>query len=265
MPVDIQDRIATLRLKIVSQEKEIAVLELDCQSIADDLAEFETRYNRLVKPISDQIDAVKSALDTLRDLLFQQQTGNDQQTIESLWRDTASQTSERYIPPHERDFAIPEPIEPAPKSDEPKTMKQLYRQLARQYHPDLANDEADRERRTKIMSLINNAYQEEDFETLKTLNQATNEQKTAVVDSQMPLDVMRLRSLQQQYHDLAVEIRDLKEKRHDLVYGDMMALKLEASIAKSQGEDLLVSLADDLQAEYWRYMQELDKLRQQVR
>ena len=265
MPIDIQDRIANLRLKIAAQEKEIILLEHECQAIASDLADFEDRYNRLIKPLSDQIDAAKSALDKMRDLLFQQQAGDDRQTIEDLWRDTPSPASERYIPPHERDFTISEPIEPAPKAAEPKSIKKLYRQLARQYHPDLATDEADRERRTKIMSLINNAYQEGDLEALKTLNEATSEQKTTVVDSQMPLDVMRLRSLQQQYHDLAVQIRDLKEKRHNLLYGHMMELKLEESIAKSHGENLLESLADDLQTEYWRHIQELDVLRQQVR
>lgn len=264
MPVDMHDRIANLRLKIASQEKEIASLESECQAIEADLADFEERYNRLIKPLTDQIDAAKSALDTLRDLLLQQQAGDDQ-TIESLWRNTSAQASERYIPPHERDFAIPEPLETPSKPTEPKTIKQLYRQLARQYHPDLATNEADRERRTKIMSLINNAYQDGDFESLKTLDEVTTEQKTSLVDSQMPLDVMRLRSLQQQHHDLAVQIRDLKEKRHNLLYGHMMELKLEESVVKVQGEDLLASLADDLQADYWRYMQELDTLRQQVR
>ncbi len=44
----------------------------------------------------------------------------------------------------------------------------------------------------------------------------------------------------------------------------MMELKLEATLARAQGKDLLEDLADDMQAEYWRYVQELDALRQQV-
>lgn len=262
MPLDIQDSIANLRFKIADQEKEFIILEGDIEELKADLADFEERYNQLIKPLSEQIDAAKSALDTLRDLLLKQQMG-DPLRVDSLWRGNGHSANKGYIPPHERDFAIPEPIE-IPKQEH-KNIKSLYRQLARQYHPDLARDEADRERRTKIMSLINTAYQDGDIESLKTLNESTAEQKTDVIDSQMPLDMMILRSLQRQFHDLAVEIRDLKEQRHNLRYGHLMELKLEESTAKIRGEDFLAELVDELQTEYWRTMRELDEIRQQVK
>jgi len=261
MSVDIQDKIANLRLKIAEQEKEVIILERECGELKADLADFEERYNKIIKPLSDQIDAVKSALDTMRDLHLKQQMG-DMMTVDSLWRGQSNQQNERYVPPHEREFAIPEPII-TPKREN-KNIKQLYRQLARQYHPDLAQDEDDRERRTKIMSLINTAYKDGDIESLRTLDESSAEQKSEVFDSQIPLDMMVLRSLQRQFHDLAVIIRDLKEERHGLRYGHLMELKLEESIAKSRGEDLLDDLADELQTEYWRYVRELDELRQQV-
>ncbi|MEO1286726.1 MAG: J domain-containing protein [Chloroflexota bacterium] len=261
MPVDIQDKIANLRLKIAEQEQEIIHLERECQELQADLADFEERYTQQIKPLEDQLEAAKKALDQMRELLLKQQMG-DMATVESLWRDSSGQ-SERYIPPHERDFAIPEPIS-VPKQS-PKNIKQLYRQLARQYHPDLASDEADRARRTKIMSLINNAYQEGDIESLQTLDEATPSEKSEVFDSQMPLDVMQLRALQARHHDLAVQIRDLKEQRHNLRYGHMMELKLEDSLAKARGEDMIATIIDEMQTEYWRYMHELDELREQVK
>ncbi|GAB5492975.1 MAG: hypothetical protein Phog2KO_31900 [Phototrophicaceae bacterium] len=261
MPVDIQDKIANLRLHILSQEREVSLLEQKCDDLKAELAEFEARFNVLIKPLSDQIDAVKSALDTLRDLQLKQQMGDAISVASFLRGDSVEE--DPYIPPHERDFAIPEAIE-RPQKRENKSIKSLYRQLARQYHPDLAQDEADRERRTKIMSLINTAYQNEDFESLRALDNANPEQKTEAFNSQIPLDMMIFRQLQAQSHDLAVEIRDLKDTLHELRFGHMMELKLEASIAKSKGKDFLAELADDMQAEYWRYVQELDILRQEV-
>lgn len=262
MPLDIQDNIANLRLKLASQEREIIILEGEIEELKTDLADFEERYNQFIKPLTEQIDAAKSALDTMRDLLLKQQMG-DSLRVDSLWRGNGNQAYEGYIPPHERDFAIPKPIETTKR--EHKNIKSLYRQLARQYHPDLARDEADRERRTKIMSLINTAYQDGDIESLKTLDESTAEQKTEVIDSQMPLDTMILRSLQGQFHSLAVEIRDLKEQRHNLRYGHLMELKLEESMAKAQGKDFMEEIVDELQSEYWRTMHELDDLRQQVK
>ena len=110
MPLDIQDSIANLRLKIANQEQEIIILERDIEELKADLADFEERYNRLIKPLSEQIDAAKSALDTMRDLLLKQQMGDDLK-LDSLWRGNGNQANKGYIPPHERDFAIPEPIE----------------------------------------------------------------------------------------------------------------------------------------------------------
>lgn len=262
MPVDSQDKIANLRLHILSQEQEITALEQQCDDLKAELSEFEACFNDLIKPLSDQIDAVKSALDTLRDLQFKQQMG-ESISIASFLRGASTEEAP-YIPPHERDFAIPEAID-RPQKRENKSIKALYRQLARQYHPDLAKDEADRERRTKIMSLINTAYQNEDFESLRALDGAHPEQKTEAFSSQISLDMMVLRQLQAQSHDLAVQIRHLKEELHELRFGHMMELKLEASIAKAKGTDFLAELADDMEAAYWRYVQELDILRQEVK
>lgn len=257
MPIDIEDNIANLRIKIAEQEREIIILEGDCIALENELADFEARYNQLIKPLVTQIEAAKSVLNQLRDLQLMQQMGEDL-SVESLWR---GQKSERYIPPHEAKFAIPEPIL---HKRETKNIKTLYRQLARQYHPDLAKDEADRERRTKIMSLINTAYQSDDIESLRALDETIAEKQGEVLNSQVSLNTMLLRQLQQQSHDLAVEIRDLKERRHNLKYGSLMELKLDESIARAKGENMLEDLADEMQVDYWRIMREIDDLRQQV-
>lgn len=264
MSVDIQDKIANLRLKIEAQEKEATMLEQECDELKKDLSEFEERYNKFIKPLIDQIDAVKSALEKLRDLHFMQQMG-EKLKMDSLWRNNGEQPKDEYIPPHERDFAIPEPIE-KPIERKPKNIKSLYRQLARQYHPDLAYDEADRDRRTKIMSLINTAYQEDDFDSLEALNESQSQPQFdgEPINSQLSLDLLIYRQLQKKYQDLSIKIRDLKEWRYELRHGPLMQLKLEESLAKARGEDLIGGLTEDMQAEYWRYMQELDELRQQV-
>jgi hypothetical protein len=47
--------------------------------------------------------------------------------------------------------------------------KRLFRLLARQIHPDLARDPAERERRTNLMVAANSAYEQGDLETLRHL------------------------------------------------------------------------------------------------
>lgn len=260
MPIEIEDQIANLRLKIVEQEQELGLLERECNELEADMADFESRYNQLVKPIANQIEAVKAALDKLRNLQLLQQMG-EKLKVENLWR------SEKTAPTDQADDLPSEDILPSAKKRKGSRhlrIKKLYRQLARSYHPDLAIDEDERERRTKIMSLINTAYQENDLDSLEALDDATPDQQTEAINSSLPLAVMLLRHLEQQYYDLAVTIRDLKVRRHNLLYGPLMELKLEDSLARSRGEDLLSALADDMQQEYWRYVKELDELRQSV-
>lgn len=261
MPIEIEDQLANLRLKILGQEEALNKLELECNELEADMADFEERYNQLVKPIANQIEAVKSALDKLRDLHLMQQMG-EKLKVENLWRTEKNTQSEDEEPlPYDEDIL---PSAEKPSGSRHSHIKKLYRQLARRYHPDLAKNEEERERRTKIMSMINTAYQEQDLDSLEALDEATPQQQNEAIDSQTPLAVMLLRRLQQQFHDFSVRIRDLKEHRHNLRYGPMMELKIEDSFAKAHGEDLLSSLAEDMQKEYWDYVKELDKLRQLV-
>jgi DnaJ-like protein len=260
MPIDIEEQLANLRLKILGQEKELTSLEQECNELEADMADFEERYNKIVKPIANQIEAAKSAVEKLRDLQLMQQMG-EKLNVESLWHsETKTQATDEYPLPYDEILPSAEKA----KGSRHSRIKKLYRQLARRYHPDLAKDEEERERRTKIMSLINTAYQEEDIESLEALNEATPRQQSEAIDSQTPLAIMLLRRLQQQFYDFAVRIRDLKVHRHNLRYGPMMELKLEESLAQARGEDLLTSLAEDMQQEYWAYVKELDELRQLV-
>jgi hypothetical protein len=261
MPINIEDQLANLRLKILEQEKELTTLEKECSELEADMVDFEKRYNHIIKPIANQIEAVKAALDTLRDLQLMQQMG-EKLKVENLWRtENKTQTVNEEPLPYADDLF---PSAKKVKGSRHSHIKKLYRQLARRYHPDLAKDDEERERRTKIMSLINTAYQEEDIDSLEALDEATPQQQNEALDSKTPLAVMILRRLQQQFHDLAVRIRDLKERRYNLRYGPMMELKLEDALAKARGEDLLTAIAEDMQQEYWCYVRELDELRQSV-
>lgn len=255
MPPDLDSQAETLRALINEAEKEVAILELDCSELQAEIADFESRYNELVKPLLGQIEAVKSAIDKLKDLKMQQDLGK-RVSADDVWR-SASQTANS--PTEER-------LRPSKSAEKPdgEKIKQLYRDLARRFHPDLATDAADAERRTQLMALINRAYQEGDLSTLETINKSAPINmlnRNAPVNTEIPLASLLLRRLQSQYEDLSLQIRQLRERQSELRYGSLMNLKLEASLARAKGEDLLTNLAKDLQAEYWGYVQTLDTLR----
>lgn len=259
MTEKIEAQIKALQTQILELEREVSQVELECQDIKQELADFEKRYNELVKPLTVQIKAVKDAISSLRELQLKKQLGQKIR-LENLWQNINA------TPPPEPEFEFNTADKPNETKDG-KNIKQLYRSLARRFHPDLAKDEPDRDRRTKLMAMINHFYHESDYDSLKALDDtAPNVAKkdAPFIDSNIPLTTMILRRLTNQYADLVIRLRDLKEERDDLRYGSMMGLKLEDSLARARGEDLLTDLAQEYQQEYWDLMHEMQQLRQDM-
>ena len=48
-------------------------------------------------------------------------------------------------------------------------LRDLFRQAAKQFHPDLAGDDAERARRTKLMAALNSAYQAGDADAIRRM------------------------------------------------------------------------------------------------
>jgi len=260
MNESLQKQLLILRQRIHVQEAEIAMLERECAQIQREMRSFEGSYNRIVKPIADQLEAVENAIESLKNLQLEQQLG-EALSIEDLWRSMDAKPSQSAIPPMEELAASAKKPTDKPHSQ----LKQLYRRLARRFHPDLAKDEADRVQRNKMMSLINTAYQERDLDALEALDESGSPQLDEEQTGQkLSLDTLTLRRLQQQYRDLAVRIHELKVRRSQLKYGPMMELKLADSLARKRGENMLQQLADDMQREYWERVTELDRLKSEI-
>ena len=256
----VQEQIERLKTTIAKQEIEIMALEKEVDELHHEIAPFEKRFNRVVQPVLDRIDAVKAAIQDIEDARRGRRSAA---AAENLWQQVVDNA-----PPNADSGATAEQ-DPLPSSKKAgvkdESLKAIYRRLARQYHPDLATDEADRERRNRLMAMINAAYQDGDRHTLITLSEEADTeesaQKTESDDLKMPLDKLKLVQLQQHSADLAVKIADLKIEHHDLMYGTLMDLKIQEKLEKAKGRDLLGDLVQDYEREYHTLMKRLDRLR----
>lgn len=249
---EIQTQIEQLQERIHDKEREIDRVSREIAALKADLEPFQARYERLVTPILTRMAAAENAISQLKDYIRRQ----DKRPYESLWREQA-----------------PAQDAPAPrvavKQYHTDRLKQLYRQLARSYHPDFAEDDADRERRNRLMAMINIAYEHHDVEALEALEQATDHDNAqAPADSAqrvaIPLEVLQLRDLQHQYFERATELDDLQVQLSELKHDDLLDLQLSCSLAWADGRDLLQEIADDLEQQYWGLMAHLDRLRQEA-
>jgi curved DNA-binding protein CbpA len=137
--------------------------------------------------------------------------------------------------------------EPPPQEDKlpdtkAKYLQDLYRRLAKRYHPDKATDAEEEERREQLMPLVNRAYHEQDIETLERLSLGETERYVSEKTAPEKRVALRaeLRQLNRAMSELRLEINRLKT-------GRTYQLKQQIENAKAKGSDLLTGLAKDLE------------------
>lgn len=250
-----EDHVLRLQNTIKQQEIDVLRLEQDVTELEREIAAFEVEYNRIVKPIETRTQAIRDAINDLETLKLQKRRGIDA-SLDALW-----QSGTVYIPPTPSSTEGPlETSHPKPKN---RNIKELYRKLARMYHPDMADNEDDRARRNHLMAMINEAYAEQDIEALQALDEST-EDMPQTDNIQMPLNVLKMRKLQQRSADLAVRIMDLRADHTELMHSPMMNLKIQWKLARMKGRDLLQEMVTDFQREHGALLKKLDTLRNVV-
>lgn len=263
--LDLSARIAALRAEIERQQTELAALEADLIDLERELREFTARYDRLIQPLLDRLAIAREAIAELE--AQQRAAALGYRGVE----DTGWTPPPGYIPveeqyrrawktpepgfrptgPHRRDYAVDVP--------RPETaLRKLYRKLVRCYHPDLATDPAERERRNRLMAEINAAYARQDLLALQHL--APRAGPTAA-DASEPLALLELRQLQQVHDQLARRISALARERLAVENGELMTLKAQAAFAARDGRDLLREMAAGLEQDFAAALRRLDALR----
>ncbi|HEX8858575.1 MAG TPA: hypothetical protein VGC06_05665 [Actinomycetes bacterium] len=135
--------------------------------------------------------------------------------------------------------------------------KRLFRLLARQIHPDLARDPAERERRTNLMVAANKAYEQGDVETLRHLLEEWDQSPDSVAGSSPAAELERIIR-----HALRVEARLLRiDKRFsDLESSAMGWLRRRVDKAASEGWDLLSHMVKELDRQIAEARVELERI-----
>lgn len=260
---DIHTQISQLQAVIARQEAEAAQLESEVSALGRELDDFAALYQRVVGPARARLDAARAAIDEMERRRYLEQ-----------YADLPPSEPERplgFIPVAEqyrRVWVDPPPADPPPASanrpretpfaDDPETrLKRLYRALARRYHPDLAHTPIERDYRTRLMVMINDAYEGRDLEALQLLAE-----QPGSASPDVPVAALRLRKLQQANAALRERIEQLRAEQTRLIHSDWMRLKAEATLARRKGRDLLRDTAARLESEYATAMMLLQRLRQ---
>src|SRR5512139_1753561 len=166
MPTTPMPDVDQLEGDVLALREQLARLEQEDADLRVELHDFELMYNARVGPIEAQLAEAQLHIDEYRlRIELVQWRGKSlspiqlEAEVEHRLRDQRERAEAIHAnADFARSFVPPPPIDPAADLD----LKQVYRELAKRTHPDLATDEADRTVRSQRMAGINALYAKQD-------------------------------------------------------------------------------------------------------
>ncbi len=144
---------------------------------------------------------------------------------------------------------------------EEKSLKSLYREVAKSIHPDLASDEHERFRRQELMAIANLAYHEGDR---IRLHKILKEWRLGPVSSK-GLDIgTELIRLIRQIHQTRQNIKDLNRRIEELRHSDIYRFRQRVDDGLMDGIDLLAEMAATVDLDIAKARKRLALLRGEV-
>lgn len=206
-----------LRARLERRREYLELLETELSNTRAAIQEFTQAYNARVAPLERQQARLRKMLDEL---------AADQAPPPSGWRGGArrngGQPRKTQANGHQTEERLPKKKTPSKDADYERKVRELFRRLAKQYHPDLATEAEDKAHYSQVMSEINRAYMAKDLEALEALAKA--QRATAAVASLPEAEQARLelelRQLDTMIFELEQTIRELDLSPAMQMHGD---------------------------------------------
>ncbi|MBI5565393.1 MAG: J domain-containing protein [Chloroflexi bacterium] len=253
------DRLS-LETEVQVLRDQLAQLEQEHADLVVELSEFETLYTARVGPLQAKLEEAqlhiaeyKLRIDLVRWRGSALSPGQLEAEVEYRLRDQRRYAHTIYEQAEAAQRAAANnPIDPAASLD----LKQIYRELAKRTHPDLATDDLDRSAREQQMKTINALYAQRDLAALRDLFRKLH----VVEDSQHESPAERALRLSQEHDRLVAAIRRVKGDVAELNHSAMMSLKLDTALGRSRQRDVLGEVAAKVQVQLNEAESQLNQL-----
>lgn len=220
---------------IAERKERLADLELELSDTRISLAQFEAEYDRRIGPLERRVKELRMDLEDARHKAERRAQWGDREIPVDVV-EQFRKTWQRSTPPS--DSAPPKPPEPQVSGD----IKQLFRRLAKRYHPDLATDPLEKRRREKVMANINRAYAARDFSALQAI--LKKGQAPEIVEPKSAGEIVV--DLEQELRRLNTVIARIEAELQELILSPLVQLMLDNTMARRQGRDLLAEMNRNL-------------------
>ena len=239
-----EQELARKQAELTSLEAELAQSELDLATLRGELHAFEAHYVRSVGARYAELDEIRAQIAEALARVAQEDRSAQERAAQA--RAEASESAQATGAAHE--------AAQAGRFQPSENLKKLYREVARRVHPDLANDERDRARRTRLMAEANRAYEEGDEARLQAVLQEWESSPDAVtgegVGAQLVRVIRKIAQAEVRRHNIGDEIDQLKGS-------ELYQLKIKVDEAEEAGRDLLAEMTGTLDKQIAEAREEL--------
>ena len=225
-----EEELARKREELALLQTRLAERELFLTNLRVELSAFEGQYLRQVGTLYAELDEWNAKI--------AERIAEEEGTEES--RSAAAQARTQA---EESDSAVHGEAAKVQAFIPSAGLKDLYREVARRVHPDLATDEADRQKREHLMAEANAAYQRGDADALRRILEEYESSPESVRGAGIAADLIRvIRQIRQVTSRLCQIELDIAS----LIDSDIAKLRAKADAARAEGRQLLTEMADDV-------------------
>lgn len=242
-----EEELSLKRQELQALENQLVERELYLVGLRGELSAFEKLYLKTVAVLYAELDEIEAQIAEVR--ARQEPSNREAQDAarDARARAEETRTSTTWI-------ALGESVEFAPSP----SLKSLYREVAKQIHPDLASDELDRAKRQRLMADANKAYEDGDEARLRAILEEYESSPETVQGEGTAPDLVRvIRKIAQ----VKRRLREIEEDVQRILKSEVAQLKSRVDEASKQGRELLVEMAEAVQNEIRRANQQLSDLR----
>lgn len=223
------------RIELERLQSELAESELELATLRSELAAFERRYLEIVGSRYAELDRLEAQIaesaarrhptDPTARQKAESARARAQESAEALG-DVGRESSTPGFEPSEE-------------------LKALYRQAAKELHPDLTTDAEERARRQRAMAELNRAYEECDEERIREILDQWRSSPEHVRGDDTAAQLVRvIREIAQ----VRKRLDAIKAEAEELARGELYRLKTQVEEAATRGQNLLADIAAQLDA-----------------
>ncbi len=224
------------RSELAELEAELSQEELELLTLRTDLLDFQTAYLKALGPLYAELDRIEAENAEFRARL---RPGDCQARRRAEQARAKAEDSARAAGQF-RD------TDPETRTKPTEALKKLYRDFAKRFHPDLATEEAERNRLEKLMAEANQAYAGGDEARLRQLAEQGEKAPETVRGNGPAAELERvLRKIAQ----VRERLREIADETAELKGSSLFQLWQRAQDASEHGLNLIREMAGFLNRE----------------